>query len=360
MAKTIQYLDLDGLKALYGVVDGKITTAVNNAKGELKGTATTDYDTLGKLEGKIKDEASRAVAAETALVGRLDALESGDSSVGTQIDALKTQLIGDATTLTNFGAVEDKIDVINGTGEGSIKKAVGDAVASIVANAPEDFDTLKEVADWIANDTTGAASMQNDIATLKGEATVKGSVAHSIKTAVEDLDATVGEAAVAANKHVAVQVVETDGKITAVNVNEKDIASAATLNSVKTEQEKNTELLTGIPADKKVKGYVDEAVDAAKAAATTKVVKGGEGTHVTVTAGVPAADGSVTYTIGETDIASASTLADVKTNQEANTTAIANAIDEELKKITLGTKSLQFVAFTAQEIQAAAEPTTGN
>ena len=37
----------------------------------------------------------------------------------------------------------------------------------MVNGAPEDFDTLKEVADWIKNDTTGAAKMANDIAALK-------------------------------------------------------------------------------------------------------------------------------------------------------------------------------------------------
>lgn len=381
----IKYLDIKGLKALYGVVDGKITTAVTDAKGELKGTVSVEYDTLGKLEGKIKAEASRATSAETALGGRLTALESGDNSVGKQIEALENKLVGDAAADYNtLGKLEDKIQaevkratdaedgldgrldtvegqivVINGTGEGSIHKAAADAVAQVVAGAPEDFDTLKEVAEWIANDKTGSAQMQSDIAILKGGKDKEGSVANSIDKAVKALDATVGEAAVAGGNHVAVQVVETDGKITAVNVSEDDIASAATLADVKTKQEANTALLADIPADKKVKGYVDEAVEAAKKAATTKVVKGGEGTHVTVTAGEPAADGSVTYTIGETDIASAATLASVKSAQEANTSAISGAINETAQSITLGGKTLQFIAFTAEDIQNAAKPEAG-
>lgn len=355
----IKYLDLKGLKALYGVVDGKITSAVSGAKTELLGDAAADYNTLGKLEDKIQAEVKRATDAETELDGRLDALESGDNSVGKQIEALENKLVGDAVTLKTFGAVEDKIDVINGTGEGSIHKAAADAVAKVVANAPQDFDTLKEVADWIANDTTGAAKMQADIATLMGVDTVEGSVAHSIKTAVENLDATVGEAAVAGGKHVAVQVVETDGKITAVNVNEDDIASAATLDDVKSAQEANTALLEDIPTEKKVKGYVDEAVAAAKAAATTKVVKAADAAHLTVTKGEAAGDGSVTYTIGETDIASAATLASVKSAQEANTSAISGAINETAQSITLGGKTLQFIAFTAEEIQNAAKPEAG-
>ena len=399
MAKQIQYLDLEGLKVLYGVVDGKITTAVTNAKGELKGTASAEYDTLGKLEGKIKAEESRATTAELALDGRLDALESGDSSVGAQINALKTELIGDAATLTNFGAVEDKIDIINGEGEGSIRKAASDAVAQVVAGAPADFDTLKEVADWIASDTTGAANMQADIAKLKGGKDVEGSVANSIDKAVNALDATVCGTTIAKDNHVAVEVVQTDGKLTGLTVKENDIASAATLGAVKSAQEANTALLEGIPTEKKVKGYVDEAVAAAKAAATTKVVKAADAAHLTVTAGEAAADGSVTYTIGESNIASADDLtteinrakaaedkieasvglaADgsftapagnyingaatvmdavkkLDVQAKANADKIAGmSVDEVNQTVTIDSKGLQFVAFTAEEIRNAA------
>ena len=52
---------------------------------------------------------------------------------------------------------------------------------------------------------------------------------------------------------------------------------------------------------------LENQVDAAKAAATTKVEKDANASHITV-ASTTAADGSVTYTIGEDDIASASDL----------------------------------------------------
>ena len=39
-------------------------------------------------------------------------------------------------------------------------------VAKVVANADADFDTLKEIADWIMSDTTGAAKMGADITRL--------------------------------------------------------------------------------------------------------------------------------------------------------------------------------------------------
>ena len=48
-------------------------------------------------------------------------------------------------------------------------KLIADAIAEVVASADTSFDTLKEIADWILNDTTGAAKMANDIEDLKKE-----------------------------------------------------------------------------------------------------------------------------------------------------------------------------------------------
>ena len=55
------------------------------------------------------------------------------------------------------------IETLNGAGEGSVTKAVADGIAEVVASAPEDFDTLKEIADYIEADKTGAAQMNNAI-----------------------------------------------------------------------------------------------------------------------------------------------------------------------------------------------------
>lgn len=51
--------------------------------------------------------------------------------------------------------------------EQSIRQILAEEVAKIVNSADTKYDTLKEISDWILNDTTGAASMANDIANLK-------------------------------------------------------------------------------------------------------------------------------------------------------------------------------------------------
>lgn len=44
-----------------------------------------------------------------------------------------------------------------------IKSSVDNAIKGVIADAPEAFDTLKEIADWIANDETGAVALANAI-----------------------------------------------------------------------------------------------------------------------------------------------------------------------------------------------------
>ncbi len=70
----------------------------------------------------------------------------------------KVQLVGSDYADGCLGGAE---------GNGNIDSAVAAAVAKIVANAPEDFDTLKEISDWIYSHSDSAAAMNSEISTLK-------------------------------------------------------------------------------------------------------------------------------------------------------------------------------------------------
>ena len=66
-------------------------------------------------------------------------------------------------------ALQSLIDILNSDSnvDGSVSKTVADAVARVVAGAPEDLDTLKEIADYIASDKTGAAQLAAAISQLQ-------------------------------------------------------------------------------------------------------------------------------------------------------------------------------------------------
>lgn len=125
---------------------------------------------VAKVDNKVAGHETRLTAAE----GKIEALEKGtydDTEVRGLIednaDAIAQNVIDIATN-------KAAIDKLNGDAEtvGSVANTATSIaaakVAEIVAGADADFDTLKEIADWILNDTTGAADMANDIATLQG------------------------------------------------------------------------------------------------------------------------------------------------------------------------------------------------
>lgn len=164
---------------------GNMDTATTAAKSAAD-AAQADVDALETLVGTIP-----TTATATTVTGYAKELADAAQAAATYDD---TALAARVT------ANENAITTLNGSGEGSVSKAVADGIASVVASAPADFDTLKEVADWIANDTTGAAAMQNDIATLKGDATTTGSVAKAVKDAKDTIDAyTVNGKAISTN-----------------------------------------------------------------------------------------------------------------------------------------------------------------
>lgn len=69
-------------------------------------------------------------------------------------------------------AVETLIGSVTGDDAKSVREISAEEVAKVVADAPTSYDTLKEIADWIMNDTTGAAKMANDISALKTKLTL--------------------------------------------------------------------------------------------------------------------------------------------------------------------------------------------
>lgn len=215
-----------------------------------------------------------------------------------------------------------------------VQKAIDDAVAAKNVSAVGDDYITATAAD---NKVSVSANVQGLTVDKSGDAdsTIAG-VAQSLVDGAEvatkvaaftnarigeeiaKLDATVGEAAVAADKHVAVQVVEADGKITAVNVNESDIASKKALDA---------EVDRATKAEDKIEASVGLAAD---------------GSHVTTTGNYTK---EATTVVGE--------IAALDAQLKIISDGMSGAIDEDNKTITLGGKGLQFIALTGDEIRSA-------
>ena len=122
---------------------------------------------LTRVEGKIDAEVADAPVREAQV------LSDAKSYVTAEIGKLN---VGQYATLSYVQTVANKVDsteaaitILNGeaTVEGSVKKQVADAIAGVVASAPENFDTLKEIADFIAGEGGEAASLVNRISAVE-------------------------------------------------------------------------------------------------------------------------------------------------------------------------------------------------
>lgn len=117
--------------------------------------------------------------------------QAGVSTLWNRITAeLESKAYNDSELRGLIKANTDAITILNGDGavEGSVTKKVAEGIASVVAGADASFDTLKEIADWILNDTTGAASMANKIKALEGlvgNTAVATQIANAIEAALK-------------------------------------------------------------------------------------------------------------------------------------------------------------------------------
>lgn len=170
--------------------NGAAQTAEDNAKAYADGK-----DTAIAAAKKAGTDAQDAV---NTLSGKVGTVPENKTVVEMISDAQAAATYDDTALKNRVSATETAIDTLNGTGAGSVKKQVADAVASIVADAPEAYDTLVEISDWISSHASDASDMNTQInanktaiATLNGDNTTTGSVAKAVKDAQDALQANI-------------------------------------------------------------------------------------------------------------------------------------------------------------------------
>lgn len=240
---------------------------------ETVGTAQTKIDELKKTELKNINDA----------LDKLNGDENTQDSVRALIKAVKAELetkiksatYDDSTIKADVKANTTAIATLNGNAqtEGSVAKQVADAVAKIIAEAPEAYDTLKEIATWISTHENDASAMNQTIQTNKTDIANLVKLVGSLpegsesKTIVEYINSKVASvdftAAIATAKQEAISAAATDAKTKAdtAETNAKNAVKELANGQVKTNTD-NIEALQGrveslegvtivsIPADK--------------------------------------------------------------------------------------------------------------
>lgn len=151
-------------------LDTTLATKINGKANVGTADDTSDMDTL-KGAKKYADEKAAAVQTEVdALEAKVGTVEEGKTVVQMIEEAQEAATYDDTEIKAKVQANTNAIGVLNGeaTVEGSVKKTVADEIAKVIADAPESFDTLKEISDWISSHSDDAAAMNSAITALQG------------------------------------------------------------------------------------------------------------------------------------------------------------------------------------------------
>lgn len=165
-------------EAAFTITIPQPTGKADKVKGAVKGHLA-GLDENGNLvdSGKTAADFDAAGAANTAktevmsYVGTIPADAKAKDVVNYIKEAATAGKYDDSALKASVAANTAAIGTLNGTGDGSVKKAVADAVAQIVNGAPEAYDTLKEISDWISSHASDAATMNSQIKTNKEDIT---------------------------------------------------------------------------------------------------------------------------------------------------------------------------------------------
>lgn len=226
---------LDGHDADIKELEDAIAELTGGESGA--GSIASQLDTLKtELQGYTDDavavEKGRAEGAESILEGKINTLEqkveANETDIESKFTTLNSTVAGHTTTLgehsTSITNLQGAIDSVEETLQGNIDatdkriddllgadtepttiRAIAEDAASkkvdaVIDGAPESFNTLKEIADWINNDETGAASisatvgvheqkitqLQTDVSGLQTTVETHGTDISGLKSTVQD------------------------------------------------------------------------------------------------------------------------------------------------------------------------------
>lgn len=173
--------------------NGAAQTAEDNAKAYADGKNTAIAE--------AKKAGTDAQDAVNALSGKVGTVAEGKTVVEMISDAQATATYNDTEVKAGIKANADAITKLNGTSavEGSVDKKVADAINEFATKVSDDqtVNTFKELIDYAADHKDEYSTLSGEvqanktaIATLNGKDTDAGSVAKTVKDAVDAAQAT--------------------------------------------------------------------------------------------------------------------------------------------------------------------------
>lgn len=359
------------------------------------GLGSAAYTTVAALESTMdsKDKAIAEAAATDAQNKANAALDAAKAWVEEQeyvtasiIDGLATEdYVGNAVkTEADIAraaekALAERLDIVEGEGEGSIKKAVADAKAAVIGDATEAGNTLGKLEDRIetivenektysiAKVTEGlgenvkeAFKLVDEDGTQVGEtiSIYKDSSLISVELTDANAEGVAGQyikyTYVLANGTESIQYVDVSRLLVEAEFKNGLEVSAAGEVNVKVDAASEAFLTVG-ENGVKLAG-VQAAINTAAAKATTEVVEGTDAGNNLEIAKTTGEDGHSIYTVNLTDVASAAALATLDAEVQEHEEVVAASLIDLNERIEAVSNSIP----TELGVMSVSEGTDGN
>lgn len=143
------------------IIDNTIEESLKNLEGDITETVNQLSDDIVKIDKDILAVSGSVNNINTNIIADI-------SIVSGAVDDLRADLM-DLSAYTQSIVIGGGGPVEGGLSREEVEEICSIEIAKIVDGADAKYDTLKEIADWISNDSTGAASMANDIENLKSQ-----------------------------------------------------------------------------------------------------------------------------------------------------------------------------------------------
>lgn len=138
------------------------TVDVNKNYVDTELTKKANVSDIPSLEGYVTDEELNAKGYLTShqdISGKVDKVKGKSLIADTEIERLKS--------VKNYDDTEIKAELAKKANSTDVTKEISDKIAEVVSDAPESFNTLKEISDWIAGHEDDASAMNSAISDNK-------------------------------------------------------------------------------------------------------------------------------------------------------------------------------------------------
>lgn len=156
--------NLTGLKT---EAKDKVVAAINEVHDDAAAAQATADSAVAKI-GELPETSATVV---DLINSKVSAIDTAAGSLGERVDAAQAAIdaieddylkAADKEALqTQVTANKNALDVLNGTGEGSVDKQITDAINKFASDVSDDstVNTFKELVDWAASHTSEAADI---------------------------------------------------------------------------------------------------------------------------------------------------------------------------------------------------------